>query len=150
MADIQWRREWSMADAPQHRQLSRKVPIGKIASFLIILLVGFGFALAVVFLAGRHSFPLWSFVVVLILFSIASFYMTRAVGRTPRRFGYLLDTGYGIIAGLSFLVFQYAYESIRWPSFLLVVRMLVTSMGCSAYIDKRHPAPRGGAGSEEK
>ncbi|MGY6478450.1 hypothetical protein ACXITP_00080 [Actinotignum sanguinis] len=140
MTDIQRRGERSMADAPQHRQLDRRVLAGKITSWAIILVVGLGLALVVVSVAGRHSFPLWSFVVVLILFSIASYWMTRAVGQTPRRLGYFLDAGYGIIAGLSFLVFQYAYESIRWPSFLLVVWMLVTSMGCTAYIDKRHPA----------
>ncbi|MDY5147999.1 hypothetical protein DDD64_04205 [Actinotignum sanguinis] len=129
-----------MADAAPNRQGEKRILVGKIASWAIILVVGLGLALLVVVLAGRHSFPLWSFIAALILFSIASYWMTRAVGRTPRRFGYLLDAGYGIIAGLSFLVFQYAYESIRWPSFLLVVWMLVTSMGCTAYIDKRHPA----------
>ena len=113
----------------------------KALTFVIVLLAGLGTATAVVCIAGRHDLPLWTFLTALIVFIAASVLMTKTVTKTPVTMGYLLDVGYGILAGLSFLFLTYAYDSIAWSPLLMLIWMFTMAICFTTYTDKRHPTP---------
>lgn len=112
---------------------------GKGFSFILIVLVTFGSALAVFHAAGKPPIPLWMFWSSTTIFIAVSILLTKATRRIKGYAGYLMDVVYSVFLGLSFITAMEIERPSIWYSALHFLWILVAAICISTYLDKRHP-----------